>query len=140
VIHHPDSLGLACKVEQRAVTLPARQGYIIINFTNYNLGPLDPPCEITGGVGTESKNPPSRLLRVAPNPSAGLIEVSLPHPNGGLLMVYNAKGERVESETIASGITKVSLDLGQKPSGLYSIVLYDLLGKRIGVARVSVVR
>jgi hypothetical protein len=46
VIHNPNERGLACNVEQHALTLPARQSYIINNFANYNLGPIDgSPCD-----------------------------------------------------------------------------------------------
>jgi len=46
VIHNPNEPGLACKVEQHAITLPARQSFFINNFANYNLGPIDgSPCD-----------------------------------------------------------------------------------------------
>jgi hypothetical protein len=138
VIHHPDSLGLACKVEQHAITLPARQGYVMINFANYNLGPIDPPCET--GVGTLVQNQSASSLEVAPNPTTGILTLSLPSAEGGLLVAYNAKGEKVQSRPIASGIIKETLDLGDKPAGLYAIIYYNSAGRPIGVAKVSVLR
>jgi hypothetical protein len=46
VIHNPNERGLACNVEQHAITLPALQSYFINNFANYNLGPIDgSPCD-----------------------------------------------------------------------------------------------
>jgi hypothetical protein len=49
VIHNPNALGLACNVEQHAITLPARQGFFIPNFANYNLGPIDgSSCDTLG--------------------------------------------------------------------------------------------
>ncbi len=49
VIHNPNEQGLACNVEQHALTLPARQSYIITNFANYNLGPIDgSTCDTLG--------------------------------------------------------------------------------------------
>ena len=136
VIHHPDSLGLACKVEQHAITLPARQSYVMINFANYNLGPLDPPCET--GVGTVFQNPLSRTLQVAPNPTTGWIEVSLPQHDGAWLTIYNLNGQKIKNLSIAPGTPKISLDLGQNPAGLYWMVLSDVVGKVICSTKVSV--
>ena len=136
VIHQPDSLGLACKVEQHAITLPARQSYVMINFANYNLGPLDPPCET--GVGTVFQNPLSRTLQVAPNPTTGWIEVSLPQHDGAWLTIYNLNGQKIKNLSIAPGTPKISLDLGQNPAGLYWMVLSDVVGKVICSTKVSV--
>ncbi|MDX1910233.1 MAG: hypothetical protein SFV22_02045, partial [Saprospiraceae bacterium] len=44
VIHHPDSLGMACQFEQNAVMLPAVSSAKFPNMVNYRLGALDPPC------------------------------------------------------------------------------------------------
>jgi hypothetical protein len=140
VIHNPDSLGLACNVEQHAITLPARQGYFIPNFANYNLGPLDPPCDTTGGVGTVSQNLTSRVIQVVPNPTTGMAEVSLPNSEGGLISVYNSSGQRIKSIAIPPGTPKLSLDLEQNPTGIYAVSVFDRVGKLIGVARVSVFR
>ena len=140
VIQYPDSLGLACKVEQHAITLPARQSYVMINFANYNLGPLDPPCDTTGGVGTVSQNVSSRRLQVVPNPTTGLTEVSLPNIEGGLISVYNSSGQKIKSIAIPPGTAKLSLDLEQNPIGIYAVKAFDAAGKLIGVAKVSVLR
>jgi hypothetical protein len=49
VIHHPDKKGLACKVEQHGIKLPARGSDFEPNFPNYRLGPLDgSPCDTLG--------------------------------------------------------------------------------------------
>ena len=140
VINNPNDLGLACNVEQHAITLPARQSYVFINFANYNLGPLDPPCDTTGGVGTVSQNVSSRRLQVVPNPTTGLTEVSLPNSEGGLISVYNSGGQKIKSIAIPPGTPKLSLDLEQNPTGIYAVMAFDAAGKLIGVARVSVLR
>jgi hypothetical protein len=140
VIHNPDSLGLACNVEQHAITLPARQGYFIPNFANYNLGPLDPPCDTTGGVGTVSQNLSSHLIQVTPNPTTGMTEVSLPNSEGGLISVYNSGGQKIKSIAIPPGTPKLSLDLEQNPTGIYAVIVLDRVGNLIGGARVSVFR
>lgn len=49
VIHSPTKKGLACKVEQHGIKLPARGSDFEPNFPNYRLGPLDgSPCDTLG--------------------------------------------------------------------------------------------
>ena len=49
VIHSPSKKGLACKVEQHGIKLPARGSFFEPNFPNYRLGPLDgSPCDTLG--------------------------------------------------------------------------------------------
>jgi uncharacterized membrane protein len=49
VIHNPNKKGLACKVEQHGIKLPARGSFFEPNFPNYRLGPLDgSPCDTLG--------------------------------------------------------------------------------------------
>ncbi len=49
VIHSPSKKGLACKVEQHGIKLPARGSDFEPNFPNYRLGPLDgSPCDTLG--------------------------------------------------------------------------------------------
>ena len=84
-----------------------------------------------------SSVPPAQL-QVAPNPTTGWIEVSLPQHNGTWLTVYNLNGQKVKNLSIASGTPKVSLDLGQNPAGLYWMVLSDAVGKVICSTKVSV--
>jgi hypothetical protein len=48
-IERPNEQGEACGVSQRAVTLPALTGYVLVNFAHYRLGPLDgSPCDTLG--------------------------------------------------------------------------------------------
>lgn len=141
VIHQPDSLGLACNVEQHAITLPARQGYFIPNFANYNLGPLDPPCDTIGGVGTVFPNPASSVLQISPNPSTGLTEITLPSIAGpDLLSVYDLNGQKLQVRAFSGETNKLTLDLTQYPSGLYWIVVSDIAGKIVGTGKVAVMK
>ncbi|MDO8365245.1 MAG: PKD domain-containing protein [Saprospiraceae bacterium] len=49
VIHSPTKKGLACKVEQHGIKLPARGSFFEPNFPNYRLGPLDgSSCDTLG--------------------------------------------------------------------------------------------
>ena len=76
VIHNPDSLGLACNVEQHGVTLPALTSYIMPNFANYRLYDLPgSPCDTLGidapvAVAAPPGARPKKRPR-APSPAPG---------------------------------------------------------------------
>ncbi len=78
-------------------------------------------------------------LQIAPNPTTGLAEVSLPNQDGGLLTVYNSHGQKVKTLSISLGVSKVSIDFGQNPNGFYWIVLTDEKGKVFGTTKVSII-
>jgi len=49
VIEHPNEPGIACKVRQHVIALPALSNKFVPNFANYRLGPLDgSPCDTLG--------------------------------------------------------------------------------------------
>ena len=58
VINQPDSFGLACDVQQHAVTLPGPGGNMAVpTFPNYNLGPLvGSPCDTLTGIVSIQKD------------------------------------------------------------------------------------
>ena len=89
-------------------------------------------------ICTVFQNPLSRTLQVAPNPTTGWIEVSLPQQEGVFLTVYNLNGQKIKNLSIAPETPKISLDLGQNPTGLYWMVLSDAIGKVICSTKVSV--
>jgi len=138
VIHSPNSLGMACNVEQHAIALPSRSSYQIPNFANYRLGPLDPPCDTTNGVGTVQPDERVISLQIAPNPTSGFTEVHLSPHRGCSLVVYNMYGQVVVSQTIAPETSKIPLEMGQAAAGLYWVVLKDEKGKILGAGKVLV--
>lgn len=80
----------------------------------------------------------STQLEIAPNPSTGLILVSLPQLDGSNIIVYNISGQKVKSLSIVPGISQISLDLGQNTTGLYWVVLSNEVGKVIGTAKLFI--
>src|SRR5690606_17747090 len=99
VIHDPDSLGLACNVEQHGVTLPALTGYILPNFANYRLYDLSgSPCDTLGidtPVATKEPKTSEIVIKITPNPTSGLTEVSLPKGFVGSLTLMDASGRKI---------------------------------------------
>ncbi len=77
-------------------------------------------------------------LQVAPNPTTGLTEISLPDNHGGVLQLYDNNGQKVRFFNVTSETSKVSFDLTQNPSGVYWVVFLDELGKPVGTAKIFV--
>ena len=77
-------------------------------------------------------------LQVAPNPTTGLTEISLPDNHGGVLQLYDNNGQKVRFFNVTSETNKVSFDLTQNPSGVYWVVFLDELGKRVGTTKIFV--
>ena len=139
VIHSPDSLGLACNVEQHAISLPARTSYFIPNFANYRLAALDPPCDTTSHVGTVQPDEQPISLQIAPNPTSGFTEVCLSPHRGCSLAVYNVYGQVIKTQRIEPELGKIPLEMGEAAAGLYWVVLTDERGKILGTAKISVI-
>jgi len=96
------------------------------------------PQEERGAISSGQHSAKEQALVVAPNPNAGFFEVSLPQKTGGMLMAYIIQGQKIKTLLVAPGVSKVSLDLGQFPNGLYWIALSNEEGKILGTAKVSV--
>lgn len=77
-------------------------------------------------------------MQIAPNPTTGFMEVTLPNTSGGLLAVYNVNGQKVKSLYTERETSQVALDLSQSPTGLYWIVFSNEYGQVIGTAKISV--
>jgi hypothetical protein len=56
------------------------------------------------------------VIQVAPNPTTGMTEVSLPNSDGGWIWVYHSGGQKIKSIAIPPGTPKLSLDLEQYPT------------------------
>lgn len=66
------------------------------------------------------------IFQATPNPSTGIVQLSLPKDlKNARLQVLNASGRVVLERHLSSDIS-LSLDLSNQPTGLYSIVLRDI--------------
>ena len=74
---------------------------------------------------------------ITPNPSSGLVEVSLSPSMATSFVVINAYGQKVQSIELTAGTRNLSLDLTQLPSGLYWGVLLDAQGHRLSIEALS---
>ena len=120
-IEFPDSLGLACDVQQHSIPLPCYAFRADVNHPNYNLGRWSgSPCDTLAWVGNEEIENDFKM-RLYPNPSQGEVRLIylLPQGESGLLEIYNVEGKRVYSQALPpwSTLQELSLNL---PSGLYT--------------------
>ncbi len=120
-IEFPDSLGLACDVQQHSIPLPCYAVRADVNHPNYNLGRwAGSPCDTLAWVGHEEIENDFKM-RLYPNPSQGEVRLIylLPQGEAGLLEIYNVEGKQVYRQTLPpwSTLQELSLNL---PSGLYT--------------------
>ena len=91
-----------------------------------------------GDIQKEQHPTETTSLQIVPNPTSGLIEVTLPNDKGGLLSIYGANGQKIRDLAINDGIFKASIDLGQFINGLYWIVLTNNAKQIVATAKISV--
>lgn len=81
----------------------------------------------------------SETLRIVPNPTSGLTEVSLPKGFVGLLTLMDASGKKIRTLSIEEGENMLGLDLSHQMPGLYWIALSDTSGFIVASAKISLI-
>ena len=126
VIHEPDSAGLACNLDQHAISLYMQ--ITVPNYPNYRLGRL---------VGSEADTVYNQPVSVAPvqqwegvavypNPATDLVHIRLPDGStDATLTMYDLSGKAVLTRRIGA-VSEV--DVEQLVQGVYIVVLTDDLG------------
>lgn len=125
VIHNPDSLGLACNVEQHGLQLPALTGYTFPNFANYRLYDLSgSPCD-TLGINTPvatSEAPAGWLATVIlyPNPSHDAVTLEKQGTWGNArVRLYSATGAVVVEKFFPVRENRLTVAISAQPPGFY---------------------
>jgi len=125
-INYPDSVGIACDVQQHAIDLGYAQLRSVPNHPNYYLGcdtTLGCPCLTTGIeelVGHDFR------FKVAPNPTNGNFKISylLPHNQPGKLEVFDINGRRIYEMNLPHWSTMQEVNLPKSiSSGIYNCVI-----------------
>jgi len=119
VIQNPDSLGMACHVEQHAITLPALSSYVMPTFANYKLGALDPPC--ASGVGTVNASS-SKEVSLWPNPAKDILHLNV-SASIESVAIFDATGKAASRFTQTSLDGQMTVDIQHLPPGLYYLSL-----------------
>lgn len=81
-------------------------------------------------VAVNTSDPASASMRVFPNPTNGNISLAFTAPaeNNYFLLVNDMSGRTIQRKLIhcMQGLNQINIDLGQMPSGIYSLRIADL--------------
>ncbi|MFN4256486.1 MAG: T9SS type A sorting domain-containing protein [Saprospiraceae bacterium] len=120
VIEKPAEQGLACNVQQRGVSLPAYNNWVVPNVPFYRLNAeVGSPCDSLAASVFEPNSP---AIRLQPNPTSGQISAIFPETmrEDGQITLFDATGRKVSTVNF-TGESRVELDLSALPDGLYSV-------------------
>lgn len=145
VMHNPDELGMACNFEQHGIHLPAYQVFFMPNFANYRLYDVQgSPCDTLGidaptvAAGEAPVLPGA--LRAMPNPSTGMVQLTLPEGiTDATLRVMNVSGMVVLERKVSSN-APIFIDMSQQPQGIYWILVRDNLQGTQRAVKVAIQR
>lgn len=125
VIHAPDSQGVACRLEQRAVLLKT-YNRSIPTFPHYRMGRFVSICDTCGScdtlfTSTSEVGVTEGEVRIYPNPSQGNFQVSL--SGGGVenqvLSLYDRLGRKVHQVTVGKGEQLITIQTENLVDGVY---------------------
>jgi Secretion system C-terminal sorting domain len=121
VIHNPDSLGLACNLEQRGLVLPSYNYATIPNFPHYRA--TSNQCDSTMSSSAEPLFSISRAFTITPNPATSHIVVRgniEPTSTSIPISIYNITGQEVLKTDVREG---ESIDISKLQNGIYFLTL-----------------
>jgi hypothetical protein len=148
VLHQPDSIGLACNFQQRAMNLPTFHSFSISNFPHFRLYDLPgSPCDtlgINGPQPPEDTLPPppvcGTFLSLWPNPVSSVASVELPDCQGGLLSIFDSAGRLISEQRIAPGEGAHPIVVSEYVPGIYFVRFWPDKEGEVVVRGLSVVR
>ncbi|MBP7167521.1 MAG: T9SS type A sorting domain-containing protein [Bacteroidia bacterium] len=124
-MNYPDSAGIACDVQQHAISLGYAQLRAVPNHPNYNLGPVIGSVCDTLSVGLAEPAHDFRFS-ISPNPvSDGVVKLTylLPQNKAGVLEVFDLTRQRVYSQQLPPWSTLQFVQLPELSNGLYTCVI-----------------
>jgi Secretion system C-terminal sorting domain len=130
-INYPDSAGLACDVQQHAVSLGVWHFRAVPNHPNYNLGPVVGSVCDTLSVGLVEVTHDFHFS-IAPNPVSDewvKLTYLLPQNKAGVLEVYDLTGQQVFSLQLPPWSTLQYVQLPELSNGLYTCVIRSGAGR-----------
>ncbi len=138
-INYPDSVGLACDVQQHAIPLGVWHFRSVPNHPNYNLGPVvGSVCDSITSIA-EIKH--DFKFNISPNPTNdGYIKLVylLPQNSPGLFEVYNITGQLVYKMNLPPWSTLQFVQVPELSNGVYTCVVksgYERVGRKLVVMR-----
>ncbi len=126
VINRPDSLGLACDVQQHSLQSPCYLFDNHVNHPNYYLGRLQgSPCDTLQWTGIKEPENDFRF-RVYPNPVTSnslSIGYLLPQNKSGLFQLIDVNGKIVFSYALPQWSNEQSFQLPELANGIYNAII-----------------
>jgi hypothetical protein len=122
VINNPDSLGLACDIQQHAISLPTYNAYTIPNFPNYFLGAIPgSSCDSLTSIKEPENN--TITIHINPNPAQNTFYLNYELPYGKIAVtnVYNTLGELVVKKTLYWYFKYLQIDCSGLENGVYFV-------------------
>jgi hypothetical protein len=139
-INYPDSAGLACDVQQHAVSLGVWHFRTVPNHPNYNLGPVVGSVCDTLAIGIEELKHDFKFS-ISPNPTSdGYIKLVyiLPQNKSGVFEVYNIAGQLVYQMNLPAWSTLQFVKMPEMSNGVYTCVIksgYERAGMKLVLMR-----
>jgi len=120
VINNPDQPGMACDIQQHAISLPTYNANSLPNHPNYHLGPVDGSvCDSLGINVIVQEAELETAVQAYPNPNNGGFSLSYPaQPSAGELEVRDLSGSIVLRERIPQWSSVHRIDL-HEAAGMY---------------------
>jgi Secretion system C-terminal sorting domain len=121
IIDDPDSVGVACDVQQHALLLP-KFNATIPNFPNYNLGALTGSlCDTITGINHPQLH--KIKLKIFPNPTEGNFSItySLPQNQDGILEIMDMSGRIIHVHKLPQWSTHQQIQIPSRiGQGVYN--------------------
>lgn len=125
VINKPDLPGDSCAFVQHEIKLPASYSFCPPNMPNYRLGPVSGNyCDsLLQYVSAEQNEQPNNKLILFPNPSNGLVTITLPKLLSGRLILFNQLGDQIFQMILTDSVTQITFDAAKLSPGTYIVSL-----------------
>jgi hypothetical protein len=122
VINYPDSIGIACNLQQHSIHLPTYNALTIANHPNYFLEALvGSPCDSLTPVQELVNN--TILVRINPNPAQNsfYLNYELPYGRTAVATIYNTIGEVVIKKNLYWYFGYLQIDCSTLEPGIYFV-------------------
>ncbi len=130
VVEYPDSLGVACGLNQHSLRLPKLSAGSMPHFPNYRLGPLiGSGCDTLTSVGITPLPFGSAQGAVYPNPARDRLTITIPSPETVQFTLMDIQGREVLRAYVRD---KDSIPLGDLPPALYIYKIETNKGSEYG--------
>jgi lysyl endopeptidase len=119
VINNPDSVGLACDLQQHSITLPSICANSIPYHPNYFLGPdVGSSCDTLTAI-SETIPINGEQIAVYPNPAQNyfIVKHSFEQNQSVQFVLFNSTGKEILSKNIFS--VSQSIDISNLSNGIY---------------------